>query len=555
MQSAHLRFRLYIAASLFFFLFLGLAPVKAALLTDSGSSLNTEHVSNQAPCFFSQSLIRPSRQVLQVIDNQFFKWYEYDQKATGTTCIYLVEPEKKALTPAEAAKLLQASREWERQGLPGGSLWEEPGFGMVRTAAFQLTIDPPPGFEGNTAEETMHLESMADNRTPVSGSSASSEPFYNIGFLAINFPSGMMRGTGFMISPYVVMTNGHNVYAAGMGGWYKTIQFSPGQYETEWPISVQPFSSLQPVKAATNDSYLIYEDQSDRDNTVKYDYAALFFDQVFTGITTFMPLQFNYTPGPVLVVGYPGLVNGVNTVGMWRSEGKYLEKDSHCLYYDAYTSGGSSGSPVLYYSETAGTYRVVAIHSFAFAGDLIVSGGPHFNDKNRQIIEQWLQWTPDPPAGGVTSITLNRTTMTLEVGDREPLVATVTPEDAPNKQLAWSSSDEAVASVDNNGVVAALKLGSAIITASTLDGSRKATCSVNVQIDRESLAIGDLTGDGVIDVRDVALILQHTLGLIKLDAETLSRADINSDGIVNVLDVALLMQFSLGLISSFPSDG
>ena len=79
----------------------------------------------------------------------------------------------------------------------------------------------------------------------------------------------------------------------------------------------------------------------------------------------------------------------------------------------------------------------------------------------------------------VTNVTLNKTTLAMTVDDEEALVATVEPENATDKTVAWTSSDTAVASVDN-GVVKALSFGTAVITATTKDGGHKATCNLTV---------------------------------------------------------------------------
>lgn len=79
----------------------------------------------------------------------------------------------------------------------------------------------------------------------------------------------------------------------------------------------------------------------------------------------------------------------------------------------------------------------------------------------------------------VTSVTLNKTTLTLKEGDSETLVATVKPDDATDKTVTWSTSDEAIAKVDNNGKVTAVKEGSATITAKA--GEKSTTCSVTVE--------------------------------------------------------------------------
>lgn len=79
----------------------------------------------------------------------------------------------------------------------------------------------------------------------------------------------------------------------------------------------------------------------------------------------------------------------------------------------------------------------------------------------------------------VSSIELDKTSLSLVVGDEVTLGATVKPDDATNKAVVWSSSDDGVATVDDSGKVSALKEGNAIITA--MAEGKKATCSVSVE--------------------------------------------------------------------------
>ncbi|PJI09330.1 MULTISPECIES: Ig-like domain-containing protein [Clostridium] len=79
------------------------------------------------------------------------------------------------------------------------------------------------------------------------------------------------------------------------------------------------------------------------------------------------------------------------------------------------------------------------------------------------------------------SISLGKTTDSLNVGQTDILTATVTPDDTTNKAVKWTSSDESVATVDENGKVTAVKAGTATITATTTDGSNLSkSCVVTV---------------------------------------------------------------------------
>jgi len=80
----------------------------------------------------------------------------------------------------------------------------------------------------------------------------------------------------------------------------------------------------------------------------------------------------------------------------------------------------------------------------------------------------------------VTGVELNKSSLTLQVGESEGLLAAVLPDDATNKQVVWTSSNSSVASVSQNGAVTALKVGTAVITVTTADGGFTATCAVTV---------------------------------------------------------------------------
>ena len=83
-----------------------------------------------------------------------------------------------------------------------------------------------------------------------------------------------------------------------------------------------------------------------------------------------------------------------------------------------------------------------------------------------------------PATVPVQSVELNQTTLELIAGKEATLTATVKPDDATNKTVTWSSNNETVATVDNNGKVTAKAAGEAIITAKV--GDKQATCNVKV---------------------------------------------------------------------------
>lgn len=107
------------------------------------------------------------------------------------------------------------------------------------------------------------------------------------------------------------------------------------------------------------------------------------------------------------------------------------------------------------------------------------------------------------------SIQLNVTTAGLNEGATLQLTATVLPEECDNKTVIWASSDEAVATVDSNGLVTTHSVGTATITAMTTDGSNlSTTCTVTL------LPVGlkgDVSGDGNITIKDVTTLIDYLL--------------------------------------------
>jgi LPXTG-motif cell wall-anchored protein len=87
----------------------------------------------------------------------------------------------------------------------------------------------------------------------------------------------------------------------------------------------------------------------------------------------------------------------------------------------------------------------------------------------------------------VISVSLNKTSSSLVIGETDSLVATVNPSNANNKNVTWSSNDASVATVDSRGKVTAVGTGNAVITVTTEDGSKTATYNVIVKKDDSSV--------------------------------------------------------------------
>ena len=90
----------------------------------------------------------------------------------------------------------------------------------------------------------------------------------------------------------------------------------------------------------------------------------------------------------------------------------------------------------------------------------------------------------------VSSIILNSETLSLTEGDEFKLTATVSPSNATDKAVVWSSSDATIASV-KDGLVSAVKAGKATITVTSLNGGAKASCTVTVS--SKAIAVQSIT--------------------------------------------------------------
>lgn len=95
-----------------------------------------------------------------------------------------------------------------------------------------------------------------------------------------------------------------------------------------------------------------------------------------------------------------------------------------------------------------------------------------------------------PVYAPVSSISLDKTTMSLYEGREGQLAATVLPDNAADKNVIWSSSNTSIATVNSSGKVVAVNPGNAIITARTNDGGLTATCSVTVAPDPAAVDMG-----------------------------------------------------------------
>ncbi|WP_368239536.1 Ig-like domain-containing protein, partial [Clostridium tertium] len=110
----------------------------------------------------------------------------------------------------------------------------------------------------------------------------------------------------------------------------------------------------------------------------------------------------------------------------------------------------------------------------------------------------------------VTGVSLDKTSAELKINESLGLKASISPADATNKDVTWTSSDEKIAKVDANGKVTAVGVGKATITVTTKDGNFKATCDITVK--NEEVQVVKVIGVSL-DKTSVELKINESLGL------------------------------------------
>ena len=156
----------------------------------------------------------------------------------------------------------------------------------------------------------------------------------------------------------------------------------------------------------------------------------------------------------------------------------------------------------------------------------------------------------------VESITLNKSTLRMNVNTTRHLTATVLPTYATNRSVTWSSSNTNIVAVDENGALTALKTGVAIIRATTngltaLGNHLTVQCAVTVVASGGNTDVlpGDVNGDGQINIADLTDLIRYILSHDPTGID-LDNADVNQDGLINIADVTELINM---LLSRTPS--
>ena len=151
----------------------------------------------------------------------------------------------------------------------------------------------------------------------------------------------------------------------------------------------------------------------------------------------------------------------------------------------------------------------------------------------------------------ITKITLNKNQLTLDEGETEKLITTITPSNTTDSpKITWSSSNDKIVKVDENGNITPISGGTVTITATSSNGLT-ATCEVisNAPVIVPTYIKGDLNNDGIINILDI------TYGYVKLEYdditdEELERGDVTGEGVYNISDINKMYLYLEGKIDN-----
>ena len=184
----------------------------------------------------------------------------------------------------------------------------------------------------------------------------------------------------------------------------------------------------------------------------------------------------------------------------------------------------------------------ILFFAFACTPDLEPEVIPDSEDEPQTEEPTVVPETEEPTVIPVQSIELSEVSLSLEPGDKATLTATVTPDDATNKTIVWASSNETVATVSQDGAVAALTEGECTVTASC-DG-KEAECTVTVALQVISVSSVSLSSSS--ESLFVGETVQLTAAVLPENATDRTVVWTTSDEGVATVDDGLISAVSAG---------
>ena len=203
------------------------------------------------------------------------------------------------------------------------------------------------------------------------------------------------------------------------------------------------------------------------------------------------------------------------------------------------TAGEADGGTMVYKLKD-GVYSTdipMGTNADTYTVYYMVSGDVNHKDTTEQTVNVTISPKPEEKTA-VTSVTLDRTSLTLKEGKTLTLIATVLPDNATDKTVTWTTSNPGIATVEN-GKVTAIAEGTATITATTVDGGKTATCMVTV-IAKNTVIIGDDTTADVTSISELLSNLDNPAEITSIVIQDASSLESRLEGIEKLTSLKTL---------------
>ncbi|HDS15532.1 MAG TPA: hypothetical protein ENN66_02755 [Proteobacteria bacterium] len=315
---------------------------------------------------------KPDHLVIQVIENTLYEWKEYEFfTADGEVrlALEMIRPEARRLRADEAQILLNASR--------------------------LVEIDNDYA-QGAQAESQFSRTGIIGQDDLIKVTDTTGFPWHTIAFIdAFWEPTAEWYSySGFMISPYAVVTTAWALYDFDVKTWYRNFVVIPGAYYNQGEQRTEaPFGRISNCNKAVSSAF------HDTGKS-EYSYGVLLLKERFPGIDTFMALEFDYEPTRLNYAGYPGYVKGAKSWDMWGMGGHVLGYEglnNRLMKTDIDITNGGYGGPLYIYNSTTKARRVVAV-SIWNNNHPNYNSGARLVSANKALFTDWLQYVP--PSGG-----------------------------------------------------------------------------------------------------------------------------------------------------------
>jgi len=353
-----------------------------------------------------------------------------------------------------------------------------PGAGSAQT--FPATFTPTDKTNYNTVAGSIKINVVTKALPSISVWPKASDITYgmNLGASALTGGSASVAGTFAFSSPSTVPSAGSNQSFDAVFTPTDTLHYSPVSGKISINVLVSTTTNLALKKPVTS-SYAAFKNLAMATDGIKstsnYADSATGVGLEWVQVDLGMP----YDIGSIKLWHYYGDTRTYHDVIVMVSNNKDFEAGTYTIVFnnETNTSSGFGIGKDTEYTETSAGKTITLASAVNAQYVRFYSNGSTANDCNHYGEFEVYAGT----VIHAVSLDIAPTSLSIEAGKTATITATVKPDNASNKTVNWSSSDDSVATVSAAGVVTGVKAGTATITATTADsvGLTK-TCSVTV---------------------------------------------------------------------------